>query len=65
VLLHKLRDKLNPRKDKVLITQADALLHFDETFFINGDQYTKNPLLLYERRKEIAAMIEILQKQGY
>jgi len=62
VLLRKLRDKLNPRKDKELIARADALLHFDETFFTKGDQYTKNPLLLYERRKEIAALIEKLQK---
>ncbi len=64
VLLHKLRDKLDPRKYKVLIAKADALLHFDETLFTSGNQYTKNPSLLNERRNAIAALIEILQKKS-
>jgi len=63
VLLQRLRDKLNPRRDKEMIAKADALLHFNETFFTRGDQYTKNPLVLYERRKEIASLIETLQKK--
>ncbi|MDD4193616.1 MAG: DUF4091 domain-containing protein, partial [Mangrovibacterium sp.] len=62
-LLQKLRDKLSPRRDKALIRKADALLHFDETFFTDGKQYTNNPLLLEERRNDVAALIEILQKE--
>jgi len=63
VLLQKFRDKLNPRKDKVLIDKANALLHFDDTYFTNGKQYTKNPLLIEERRNDVAVMIELLQKK--
>lgn len=63
VLLQKLRDNLNPRKDKDLIAQADSLLQFDGSFFTRGDQYTKNPLVLYERRQAIASLIEVLQKK--
>jgi len=61
VLLQNLRNKLNPQKDKTLIARVDALLHFDESYFSSGDNYTKNPLLLYERRQAIAGMIEKLK----
>lgn len=62
VLLQKLRNQLKPHKDKDLIARADSLLHFDETFFTKGDHYTKNPLVLYERRQSIASLIEELTK---
>jgi hypothetical protein len=63
VQLQKIRNGLNPRKEKALIQEADTLLHFDKNFFTDGKEYTKDPLLLDKRRDDVAALIEKIQKR--
>jgi hypothetical protein len=58
VILKALRDDLHPRRHRSLIERADKLLHFDKTIFTSGKEYSKDPLLLYDRRDAIARLIE-------
>jgi hypothetical protein len=63
VILKNLRDNLHPRRERSFIERADGLLHFDETFFSSGKEYSKDPLILYKRRDAIARLIEEIKNR--
>jgi hypothetical protein len=63
VLLRDAAKKAGPEK-KALADKAEKLLDIPEFIFKSGQDYTKDPKVLLEYRRKVAALIEALTAQG-